>query len=91
MNINRRSFLKGVGVSIGLPFLHSMPLFGQSKVTPLSSNKRMVFVSTGLGMNPGQFFPKEYGYDFRPTIALKSMQKHKGKYTVFSNMDHPRI
>jgi len=91
MNINRRQFLRGAGVAIGLPFLHSLPSFGQARWTVPNSTKRMVFVNTGLGMYPKQFFPKDFGLNFKSNTVLKSMTKHKGKFTVFSNMDHPNI
>jgi len=51
----------------------------------------MVFVSTGLGMYPKSFFPRQFGMDFAPSPVLESMMKHKGHFTVFSNMDHPHI
>ncbi|MGJ8671807.1 MAG: DUF1552 domain-containing protein [Rubritalea sp.] len=51
----------------------------------------MVFINTGLGMYPGQFFPKDFGLNFTASPVLKSMMKHQGKYTVFSNMDHPNV
>lgn len=83
---NRRHFLKGVGVSIALPFLESL-----SAAEVIPSKKRMVFISTGLGMNPRTFFPREFGTDFAPSPVLPSMMKHRGEFTLFSHMDHPNI
>lgn len=83
---SRRHFLKGAGISIALPFLESVgaaPADGPPK--------RMVFVSTGLGMNPRTFFPRQTGLDFAPSAVLPPMMKHKGEFTVFSHMDHPQI
>ncbi|MGI9239245.1 MAG: DUF1552 domain-containing protein, partial [Verrucomicrobiales bacterium] len=83
---SRRHFLKGAGISIALPFLESLgaaPSGGQPK--------RMVFVSTGLGMNPRTFFPQETGADFAPSAVLPSMMEHRGGFTLFSHMDHPQI
>lgn len=69
-----------------------MPLSGAAaRWAVASSKKRMVFVTTGLGMYPGAFFPRSFGLDFAPSPVLKSMMKHKGEFTVFSNMDHPNI
>lgn len=82
----RRAFLKAAGISIALPALESMGAASSPK-----PGKRMVFVSTGLGMNPASFFPKETGADFTPSPVLKSMTKHRGDFTVFSHMDHPNI
>ena len=51
----------------------------------------MVFVSTGLGMNPATFFPRQFGAEFAPSPVLPSMMKHRGDFTLFSHMDHPNI
>ena len=82
----RRHFLKGAGISIALPYLESL-----HAATADPSPKRMVFVSTGLGMNPRTFFPKETGAEFAPSPVLPPMMAHRGDFTVFSHMDHPNI
>ena len=68
---SRRVFLKAAGVSIALPFLESLNAGSAdaSQKRP-DSRKRMVFVSTGLGMNPRTFFPEESGADFAPSPVL---------------------
>ncbi|MGJ8642439.1 MAG: DUF1552 domain-containing protein [Luteolibacter sp.] len=72
--------------------MSSMPAVGAAlKWAKPSSRKRMVFVTTGLGMFPDAFFPKGFGMDFAASPVLQSMMKHKGDFTVFSNMDHPNI
>ncbi|WP_435893325.1 DUF1552 domain-containing protein [Oceaniferula spumae] len=91
MNQSRRHFLRAAGITIGLPFLHSLPSFGQTKQAAAQATKRMVFVDTGLGMYPGAFFPRDFGPNFTPSPVLRSMMKHRGKFTVFSNMDHPNV
>ena len=91
MNLSRRHFLKQAGISIALPFMPSLPTFGQTKWANASSQKRMVFVSTGLGMYPGAFFPKGLGQDFKASPSLAPMMEHLGDFTVFSNMDHPNV
>lgn len=82
---SRRHFLKGAGVTIALPLLESL------NAAEGTSTKRMVFVSTGLGMNPRTFFPKETGADFAPSPVLPAMMEHRGEFTLFSHMDHPQI
>ena len=83
---SRRHFLKGAGICIALPFLESL-----NAADADASPKRMVFVSTGLGMNPATFFPKEFGGDFAPSPVLPAMMKHREEFTLFSHMDHPSI
>ena len=83
---SRRAFLKAAGVSIALPSLESIGNTAASEPA-----KRMVFVSTGLGMNPKSFFPQDYGTDFTASPVLPSMMQHGGDFTVFSHMDHPNV
>ena len=89
---SRRQFLKSAGVTFALPFMSSLPVAGAATrwATP-TSRKRMVFVTTGLGMYPGAFFPNKFGEKFAHSPVLKSMMRHQGDFTVFSNMDHPDI
>ncbi|MDF1739074.1 MAG: DUF1552 domain-containing protein [Verrucomicrobiales bacterium] len=82
----RRHFLKGAGVSLTLPFLESLDAEEE-----VASARRMVFVSTGLGMNPATFFPNEFGADFTASPVLPAMMEHRGDFTLFSHMDHPNI
>lgn len=86
----RRRFLKGAGVAIALPFLESLPAVASQPIAD-KPTRRMVFVSTGLGMNPKTFFPEDFGEDFKPSPVLPAMMKHQGEFTLFSHMDHPNI
>ena len=88
---SRRAFLKAAGVAIALPHLQSLNAAANASPKNDSAPKRMVFVSTGLGMNPATFFPKEFGADFAPSPVLPAMMKHRGGFTVFSHMDHPNV
>lgn len=84
---SRRALLKAAGVTIALPAMESIG----AATTHAAPPKRMVFVSTGLGMNPATFFPKQFGEQFTPSPVLPSMMKHRGDFTLFSHMDHPNI
>ena len=58
--LNRRTFLKGTGVSIALPMLEAMQpsAISKDKKTP---PMRMVCVGNPLGMLPDAFFPVTAG------------------------------
>lgn len=88
---SRRAFLRASGVSIALPFMSSLPGFSQTQRKSAASPKRMVLISTGLGMHPGSFFPRQFGEKFTPSPVLKPLMEHAGDFTVFSHMDHPSI
>ena len=87
----RRSFLKGVGVSIALPFLPSNVLLGASSIARAPAGKRMVCIASGLGMYPDNFFPKDFGKDFTPSPTLEPLASVKEDLTIFSHMDHPNL
>jgi hypothetical protein len=89
---SRRTFLKAAGVAITLPHLESLNA-AAANASPGKDEapKRMVFVSTGLGMNPPTFFPKDFGPNFAPSPVLPAMMKHRDEFTLFSHMDHPNV
>ena len=81
---SRREFLKAAGVTIALPSLESIGAAAAS-----GPPKRMVCISSALGMNPQSFFPKTFGADFEPSPVLKPLTDLRSDVTVFSHMDHP--
>lgn len=88
---DRRTFLKGMGVTIALPFLPSNPLLAATNADRSLPPKRMVMIASGLGMYPGNFFPKNYGNDFTPSPTLAPLAPLRNDLTVFSHMDHPGL
>jgi hypothetical protein len=87
--INRRSFLKGAGVCMSLPFLDAMqPAFGAAKVV---QPRRMVAIQTNQGILPQFFFPEKAGKDYQLTSYLKILEKHRDNFTVFSGVSHPDV
>ena len=90
-NYPRRAFLKSAGVTIALPFLNSIPSLRAAVKAGAPTPKRMVFVASALGMNPGTFFPRNFGEDFNPSPVLEPIRDLRKDLTVFSHMDHPAI
>lgn len=82
---SRRCFLKAAGVSIALPMLEA------NASGNASPPKRMVCISSALGMNPEAFFPKSFETDFQLSPTLKSLSPLRNDFTVISHMDHPKI
>src|SRR5579871_1342753 len=86
--ISRRTFLRGAGVSLALPFLDSMwPQ--RLMAAPATAPKRLVAVCTSLGIYGPAFFPKETGRDYKSTPYLDLVQEHRNEVTVFSGISHP--
>ena len=83
----RRSFLKGVGVTLALPWLESQ----FTRVVAAEENpapRRLVTIGNHLGFWPDGFFPVEAGRDYQTTLTLKTIDSHRDGFTVFSNLDH---
>ena len=86
-SLNRRNFLKGIGVSIAIPALESLGV--PAGKTPAA--KRFVCVSPNYGMNPAGFFPDQTGANYAMPTLLKPLEKHRRDLTVFTNLDHPEV
>lgn len=92
--INRRTFLKGSGVAMALPFLESMGPMAQHAVgtaagsSAVGSPMRMVCIGNPLGLMPDSFFPTGQGKDYQLSELLQPISRHRNDFTVFSNLDH---
>lgn len=87
--LSRRTFLRGTGVSLALPFLDAMwgrkALAASENVLP----KRLVTICASLGIYGPDFFPAESGDGYASTPYLKMIEAHRKDFTVFSNVCHP--
>jgi hypothetical protein len=87
--LDRRNFLRGLGVSIALPAFDSLHAANESKSS--ANAKRFVCVSPNYGMNPGGFFPEQTGADYATPLLLKPLEPHRRDLTIFTNLDHPGV
>ncbi len=83
-SLNRRRFLRGSGACLALPFLET---FAQAdeKTKPV---QRFVCVANPFGMIRDAFFPTALGLGAKLPENLKAFEDLRGKFTVFSNLDH---
>lgn len=78
-HVSRRNFVRGLGVALALPWLESMPLFGQiapgikSNTPPL----RMGIVYFSNGVEPIHWWAKGSGAAMEMGPALQSMMPHR--------------
>ena len=81
--LNRRSFLKGSGVTVALPLLHAMtPAF--TRAAPSSSSpKRFVAMNASLGFHAPFLFPEKAGPIQATTPYLKELKEHVKDLTLF--------
>lgn len=86
--MNRRHFLRGLGTSIALPMLEAMvPGRGFGKAA-LDAEARFVCVSNPFGMIADAFFPEGEGLSAALPENLAPLESMRGRFTVFSNLDH---
>ncbi|QXD24867.1 DUF1552 domain-containing protein [Opitutia bacterium ISCC 51] len=86
-HVSRRSFLKGIGVSLALPAMESMfPAFAAAPVQ--NGPKRLVAVGNSFGMYQPSFFPGETGFEYAAPELLQPLDSLRNQFTVMSNLDH---
>jgi hypothetical protein len=87
--LDRRTFLRGAGVAMALPWLESMRPAWAS--TPRAVPRRMVCIETNMGILPQYFFPEKAGRDYASTPYLDRIAAHRAQTTVFSGVSLPGV
>ena len=85
-SLPRRTMLKGLGASIGLPILDSMipALSAQAKKAP----PRLGFVYASHGIIHSQWKPTKTGKNFDLSPNLQPLAKMRDQINVFTNLSH---
>ena len=84
--MDRRTFLRGTGAALALPWLESLAGAHSGEVP-----RRMVAIETNQGILPQEFFPKEAGKDYALTPYLEILKDFRSDFTVFSGVSHPQV
>ena len=93
-SLSRRTFLRGAGVTVALPFLEAMlPVFStaSARAAQAAVPRRMVAIETNMGIMPQFFFPEKAGADYALTPYLEKLAAHRKQLTVFSGVSHPGV
>lgn len=89
-HLSRRTVLRGLGISLGLPVLESMtPAF--AAVPETHQAKRFVGISLALGLHNPHLVPETAGRDYKPSQYLQSLQDIRQDFTVISGSSHPGV
>ena len=88
MNINRRTFLKGMGGALALPMLDSFS-FGSS--ANAQAPTRFLVVGNPFGAHPENFFPREFGQDYTMAKTLRTLDWARDRLTILSHTDHGMV
>ncbi len=88
--IPRRTFLRGAGVTLGLPLLDSMvpaqtPL-GKTAAAPI---RRFLGIWHPHGAAPGYWSPQQEGSNFEFSFITKPLEPFRNRVTFISGMDMP--
>jgi hypothetical protein len=96
-HIPRRSFLRGAGVSLGLPLLDAMgellpaaspaAASGVNKAGSLQAPVRMACLYFPNGVWRPSWFPEKSGADYELTPSLQPLARHRDNLLVFSGLD----
>jgi len=101
-HLNRRTFLKGLGVSCMLPYMEAMGMGSvfKSANTPSEAMKRLCFVyfPNGVGLPPEQspfhkkwnWFPIGEGKDYAFTKTLMPLTEHRENISIMGGLSHPK-
>ena len=84
----RRTFLRGLGVSLALPFLECMLPAARAAAPIGGAVRRMVFFYMPTGMDMEYWTPKATGADFDLPMILQPLQPYKANFSVLSGLAH---
>jgi len=88
-HIPRRTFLRGLGATVALPFLHSMvPAATSLAQTAANPKLRMGFIYFPHGAIMDQWTPKEAGRNFSISPILQPLEPFKKQLTIVSGLEN---
>lgn len=90
-HLTRRTFLRGTGVALALPWLDAMlPALADREENRQANQppKRFLACMYGLGFHGPHLFPQQAGREYQPTPYLQPLQPHRNDFTVISGLSH---
>ena len=83
--LSRRTVLRGLGVSLALPYLEAMlPRTAKAQAAADKIPPRAAFLGYGIGMNMREFFPDGEGADAQLGRILQPLNQFKSQLTALS-------
>src|SRR4051794_5948614 len=90
MSLPRRTFLRGMGVTVGLPLLESMvPALTATAKTAANPQRRFGAVYVPHGMIMEQWVPTTAGAGFEFMPIMKPLEPFRESVVVASNLARP--
>ena len=98
-HLDRRTFIKGMGVTCMLPFFEGMAMSNFSKFVSPKSPKRLCFLyfPNGVGLPPKEseyykkwnWFPIGEGTEYKLTKSLAPLSAHRNDMSIMGGLSHP--
>jgi len=86
-HLSRRTFLKGAGVTLALPFLDAMhPALSAERLTVASPVRRLLIVLYPHGVVEDTWNPIGEGADYKMSESLMPLERHREKFIVFRGL-----
>src|SRR5262245_20040622 len=88
-HLSRRMFLLGAGVTMGLPWLESVPVWSSEPVAAElapSPPKRFAALFMGNGISPNHWWAKGVGQEMELSKSLEPLAPFKTKLNVISGL-----
>lgn len=83
--ITRRTALRGLGVTVALPWLEAMPLLGREPSSP-TQPQRFAALFMGNGISPPHWWAKGSGENIELSKSLEPMKPFRSKLNVISGL-----
>jgi hypothetical protein len=87
--ISRRTFLRGAGVAMALPWLESIPVWGKPTVVggvPAAFPKRFATLFMACGINPDHWWARGAGAEMELSRVLEPMAPYRAKLNVIDGL-----
>jgi hypothetical protein len=87
--ISRRTLLRGVGVTVALPWLESLPVWGDEAAPGASAPappKRFAALFMGNGISPNNWWAKGSGPDMQLSKSLQPLTSFRPRLNVISGL-----
>jgi hypothetical protein len=88
--LDRRTVIKGAGVSMALPWLSAMQKAAATEASD-TPPQRFVAMTLGLGLVADNLNPADAGRDYKPSRYLSKIDDLRDSYTVISGSSHPGV
>lgn len=87
LSVSRRTFLRGAGVALALPYLESL-LPREARAVSLAAPQRLVLFHVPCGMNLATWKPTQTGTNYTLSQALMPLAPVQSDILVLSNMQN---